>query len=349
MRVLLISNRGDGLGAAWNIMNDGHDVHLTMRYPGEGSVGKGLYQRHGSWRPLLGKVDFIICDHIGMGIYEDVVRGRCKALFGGSFLGDVLNKRKRREFLNRCGLTTCSNFEHTVRIHSLFNGRNWIEPSILGLNEDYLFPGKLGPRVDSMGGVYIGVRNSSRIFQETLNKVSEGVKKLGLAGIISMDVLCGPEEIGVSNIYYGISHDIIEVLVEGLRESLIDVLFGTAAGVKESMDMTDDAVVSVRVSVPPWPYNAADERGPSLIEGINEDNRRHIHMLDVYKDGEFWLVGRSSNVPLKVTARGRDIREARRRVYRTLGNISIQDMQYRLDIGADTDQIVRELKEWGFI
>ena len=352
MRVLLISNKGDGLGIAWNMLEDGHDVYLTMDHPGVGDVGKGLYHRHKSWRPLLNKVDFIICDGVGMGSYENIVRGRCKAMLGGSFLGDVLNKRKERAFLDACDLTKCPKFGHTVRIYGLFNGRGWLEPAILCFNEEYMFPGGLGLNVGSMGGVYMRVSNDCRLVQESLMKVTDSVKRLGLSGIISLDVRCNSEELGVLGVQYGISHDISEVMIEGLREPLIDVLFGTAAGIKERMDITNDFIVSVRVTIPPWPYAPGAMRTMgerTKIEGINEENAKHLHMIDVYRDEGDWLVGRSCHLPLKATARGRNIREARRRVYRTLDNINIEDMQYRLDIGSNVDHAVRELKGWGLI
>jgi phosphoribosylamine-glycine ligase len=50
------------------------------------------------------------------------------------------------------------------------------------------------------------------------------------------------------------------------------------------------------------------------------------------------------------TAKGTDVREARRRVYRTVQNaVTSRVVQYRDDIGVIQEKDLQTLKEWGWL
>ncbi|MBU2249795.1 MAG: hypothetical protein KKD77_23815, partial [Gammaproteobacteria bacterium] len=125
----------------------------------------------------------------------------------------------------------------------------------------------------------------------------------------------------------GFDENAMDLLIEGLREPITDLIFETATGTKKEMNLTEDYLICVRVM---------SDRQNTMIEGLNEENLKHIHLYNVSKDlaGNYYSWG---GTVLKVTARGRSIKEARRRVYRTLKNIHIDDIQYRTDIGEDLE------------
>ena len=122
------------------------------------------------------------------------------------------------------------------------------------------------------------------------------------------------------------------------------------AGMKRDMALSEDYLIAVRASVPPYPHADADgERRGMPIIGLNPESMKHIYLTDAYmEDGDYKYAG-SDGVVLKATAHGRDVSEARNRVYRTLNNLTIQDMQFRQDIGARVSNDMRMLKEWGWL
>lgn len=81
----------------------------------------------------------------------------------------------------------------------------------------------------------------------------------------------------------------------------------------------------------------------SNILGINDINLRHIAVNDIDKrDGVIWAMndGRLG----MVTARGSSIREATKRVYRTINKMEIPGVVYRNDIGQDTGKLLNLFK-----
>lgn len=103
------------------------------------------------------------------------------------------------------------------------------------------------------------------------------------------------------------------------------------------------------LAVPPFPYPILSSP-PEFHElsGLNENNGRHVWLRDVMeRDGK--LVSRPfSGGVLAVSGRGSYPREARRRVYRTLSNLSIHNMMYRTDIGLETVEKCRALNKLGW-
>jgi len=121
----------------------------------------------------------------------------------------------------------------------------------------------------------------------------------------------------------GFQDNMMDLLIEGLREPITDLIFETATGTKKEMDLTEDSLICVRVT---------SDVSNTMIYGLNEESLKHIHLYNVSKDlaGNYYSWG---GTVLKVCARGRNVKEARRRVYRTLNNIDLEDKQYRTDIG----------------
>jgi phosphoribosylamine-glycine ligase len=155
-------------------------------------------------------------------------------------------------------------------------------------------------------------------------------------------------------------YDAIEALSEGLREPLTDLLYGCAIGTKKKMDITGDAMMSVRLTIPPWPNKAPgpDDYGEP-IGGITDAALKHLYLEDVYldKQGVYRTAG-AEGIILKATATGRTsdsngkpdyTREAARRCYRLLDTIKIGSAQYRTDIGKRVNDDYATLLKQGWI
>ena len=351
MKILFLSSDGIGLGVAWRMQREGHYTYVHVRAPGFMDVGRGIHHTLSSWRTVLNDVDFVVADSPGYGQYTELFRQRGRPTFGINLLADALNLKKQAAFLKECDIRMCSKIEHKLTISGWFNGREWVFPPFLTLKENHLLPGDLGPRVGCMGCTVVPLHTPTEWLMQHLNKISTALKKLGLTGLFTIQL--GRDEdnsIGISGVYSGLAFDIIEGISEGLKEPLTNVLFEISVGIKDEIDVTQDYIVVVRLTVPPWPYIPIwPDRGRTEIEGLSEDNFDHIYLCNVSTDEEGWWVPGGSGIVLKAAARGRTVREARKRVYRTLRNIQVENMQYRLDIGSGIKGCLETLTDEGVI
>lgn len=230
-----------------------------------------------------------------------------------------------------------------------FNGRDWIRPFNHTFEEKKFMQGDKGPNTGCMGNLVIGTEGN-RLTRETIEKISPLLKKIGYRGPVDINCIVDANELYALEFTPRFGYDAIEALMEGLQEPVTDLMFETAAGMKKDMMLSEDYLIAVRASVPPYPHAEAEgeKRGMPII-GLNAESMKHIYLTDAYlDDGEYKYAG-SDGVVLKATAHGRDISEARNRVYRTLNNLVIQDMQFRQDIGSRVSNDIRMLKEWGWL
>jgi hypothetical protein len=333
LKILYLTSDSDGLGIAKRFLDEGNTVKVFLR--NGSSAGDGLVDKVDSWRTELPDTDFVVSGSPEFAVYEDVFRQYGKPYIGGSKLGRLLTKGRRKEFLDHCGVTMCSNFEHKVMIHGFFNGRDWVKPLLISVVDTSLFPSDLGPEVGCMGSTMRVIKK----WPDFVEQIGQGLRKLGVRDLISIPFDFEYQVLGVG---CGFVYDIIEGIAEGVKEDLSDFLFRLANGLPESIDITTDYLVTVRLTVPPFPYPLGME-GPKIdIIGLDEHNLKHIFLSDVCFSGEGYKACTTSGNTMKVTARGRDLREAQRRVYRTLGNLTLQNKQYRIDIGDKAESILKD-------
>jgi hypothetical protein len=326
MKILFLMDSCEGLGIAQKLAEEGNSVQVFMSQ--DLPAGTGLVQKIDSWREYLVDTDLVVCNSLLFSRYEKIFKEYSKPYIGCSYLGKYLLQAKKREFIEDiCGLTMCPNFEQKVMLHGFFNGRDWVRPLLISVIDAELFPGGIGPTIGSMGCVVKTVIDEP----EFVDGLAVGLRKLGIRDFVSVPFsLKG----GIFNVACGLVFDVLEAIAEGLRTSLGDVLFKVATGIAEKLDLSRDYMICVKVTIPPFPYSIPEARTQWAIEGLNEFNLKHIYLDDVCKtEDENYRACMDSGIVLKVTARGRDIREARRRVYRTIGNVSVESKQYRVDIG----------------
>ncbi len=236
-----------------------------------------------------------------------------------------------------------------VSTEGWFNGRDWITPFNHTFEEKKFLVGDLGPNTGCMGNVVMATKGN-KITEATLGRLTTILRKAGIVGPIDVNCIINESGIYVIEPTCRFGYDAVEALIEGLQESTADLLFETALGTKKEMKITKDYMIAVRLSIPPWPLadtNGAKPGKPVL--GVNQHNLPHLFLTDVHFDDKMYLASMGDGVVLKATARGRTVREAQRRVYRTLENLQVQDKQYRIDIGDRVDKDLARLREWGYL
>ncbi len=237
-----------------------------------------------------------------------------------------------------------------VSTEGWFNGRDWVLPFNHTFEEKRLMPGGLGPNTGCMGNVVLATQ-SNELTRQTVERLTPFLRQIGYRGPIDLNAIVNSMGAHVLEITPRFGYDAIEALTEGLREPLGDLLFEVAAGVKHEMDLpTREPMIAVRLSVPPWPHGEPSEADAGMpLLGLNSENLKHIALTDAMREGDSYLYAAGDGVVAKVTARGRTVEEARRRAYRTIRNLSIQDVQYRTDIGSRVNRDWKQLAEWGFV
>ncbi len=336
MKILVVSEFGEGLGLAHRMSLEGHMVSVFTRAPNIYRSGLGLYEKVESWRPVMDKADFIIFDGPGWGKYEKVVRSRGKITLGCNQLADLITKdeEKKLKILDMADMSLCSNFEHLVSYMGFFNGIEWVKPFLVFHRDVGLFQDGMGPKVH-MGA-------SGKPVQESpLDDLAEPLKKMGYIGFAT--IIWSIDDDQPVEFYLTLDHDGLTLLSEGLSESLTKVLFSLANGTAQEVPLGTDYLISVNMSVPPWPYMYSNWTEGDVIEGIVEENEKHLYLGAVEKEKDQYRAVPCAGILLRATAHSKSIRDAQRRVYRTLKNIEVADKQYRLDIGDDLNLLLEML------
>lgn len=375
MRVLFISTHGAALGLAHHVAQEGHNVDVFIADARLRLSGLGLVNRVGDWRAALRRADLTVADGVGLGRYEDIVRQTNRPTVGFSAALDTLqlDGAKCAEMFDRAGIQTlpqsldASSGDGPARssgvqvaVGSWFNGSAFVRPFTYTFADRRLFAGDLGPLTAGMGSVVVRA-DGGRLVDHTLARVEPLLRLLGYRGPFGIDAVVRQDGTFAVGVTTALSDDAV---FEGLDEPLGDFLFDTAMGTKREMTLSADTLISVRLSVPPWPQQSLNGSG-RLVEGIDEQALAHLFLAHVTRDGESYTTAGGDGVVLTATARGAVTPpkplnngkrsrpdytyEARRRVYRLLDKIAVPDKQYRTDIGVRVNGDIAQLKEWGWL
>jgi phosphoribosylamine--glycine ligase len=418
MKVLFLSQSGDGLGVAHRIREQGHEVNFWIQEPKYRLAGKGLVNRPASFRPLMDSTDLVVSDMVGFGTYSDLFRKRGKPTLSLDPVVEQieLDREKAAELFGRLGIEqppsrsfgsiaeakkalyegewkpvvlkpsgnmataktmvcqekeecewalstypagtrlTVQDFVQGVEVSTegWWNGRDFLSPFNMTFEEKRFLEGNLGQNTGCMGNVVVTC-GSNRLTKATVEKLIPFLRKTGYRGPVDLNSIVTKEKALVLEATCRMGYDAVEALCEGLREPILDILFETATGVKKEMNVTSDTMISVRLSVPPYPMGEPGEKDKNIpVLGINRQNFKHLWLTDIYVTPEGFFTAGGDGCLLKATAIGRRsendlVREARNRVYRTLAGIQVPNKQYRRDIGSRVNSDYNQLKEWGWL
>jgi phosphoribosylamine--glycine ligase len=246
-----------------------------------------------------------------------------------------------------------------VSTEGWFNGTDFVTPFNHTFEDKRFLTGNLGVNTGCMGNIVLRA-DSDRLTAATVERVAPFLRMIGYRG--PFDINCIVNESGAYALEATsrMGYDAVEALIEGLEEEAGTFLFDVAAGTKKTMELTDETMIAVRLSIPPWPVRRPDktEDGEPVL-GITDDRLYHLFLTDLEKTRSGYVTAGGDGVLLKATAVGNatsrngnkpDITyEARRRVYRLLDKIEVAGKQYRVDIGSRVNDDVARLKQWGWL
>lgn len=223
-----------------------------------------------------------------------------------------------------------------VYLSCWFNGVDFVYPPIISKNVSMFMEGDLGQEVPSMGCIGYACKPSDKIFTETLFKLKPILRKVNYCGFITLAFLFHS-----TYIHPYFQYDLLYAFLEGVQEEIGRALHDITLSNKKEFTFPDKYVIAVRFSIPPYPYPQLTSK-QLLLRGYNDKNAKHIWLQDAIKTKTGVFSNGGDGVVATVTARGDTVRECRRRVYRTVGNLSMQGMQYRRDIGMGAEKLFRQ-------
>lgn len=359
MKILFLSSQGDGISLAQRMASEGHSVHVFVRgHGGSGAdvLGTGFVNRVQTWRPNLMDSDLVVCDSPGFGNYAKVLRGNGRPVFACNRLADMaLSPSRQSRILSLLSMKVPGEEipQDAVPciVQAWYNGRSWVRPFLVSMNEDHFMNGDVGPIVPSMGCLTWAAKKDYPLFENVLFPLEKFLKKISWRGPVNVRCRVWLKGTSVDSLLLGFQYDSTFALIEGLQEPLGDAIFETAIGLKKSLHITTfDYMLSARISVPPWPHAQpnGEIRGMGIGE-LSDQALKHLHFQDAYCEGKLFRIAGLTGVVCSATAVGRSIDEVQARVLRTVRGIPLEDKQYRTDIGKASGERLKKLQEYGYL
>lgn len=235
-----------------------------------------------------------------------------------------------------------------IHISCWFNGVDFVFPAVISVNENRFMEDDRGAVVDSMGCTLCICNPNKRMFTETMVKFKDLLRKVSYCGFFTLECTTNQGNIKVIKIEPYFKYDLLYAFLEGTQGELGRTLHEIAIGGKKEFKFPEMYAIAVRISIPPYPYSHVKSKKVKL-DGVCSANEKHIWLQNTVRSKHGLVVSNGDyGVIATVTARGCSVHECRKRVYRTIENLYIKEMQFRRDIGVNVKATFDVLKkgEW---
>lgn len=339
LNILAISETGEGYGLAKKLSKERNFVKFYSET--ETGSGYNLPKKVNNFIEDGKDSDLILClqnsDNISRGAEKLAEMGK---LIIGS--GGLYTNLKDGEFLNKFRLLLSHQKDidkyEEVECWRMFNGEDYLPFYILNIPTRRIMEGEKGSEYLSTSNC-VTIAETFR-FSTTFEDIIGFLRKSGFVGFIGFKFSekTIPQPFNTLNI--GMLYSFFELCPFPFTELLLSFISGEVYMPK----FKEGFGISIMLSLPPFPFFFSEflelnyylKEVPGAEKHIVLEDSLKINNIDC--TGSFGLLG-------WVTAQGVSIREAQRRVYRTISNCLVsRDVQYRTDIGEGVEQVLRELK-----
>lgn len=325
MKYVFLSKRGDSLPLAQKIEAENNQVDFYICEDENLVVDRHIT----SFAP-----DIIIIDSCGFGALANRLSKAGFPVVGSSLFTDKLESDPlySEKALKMCGLNTREESGIPVSIDGWFNGKEFI--SIIYGVDDIISSGS----------------KEDDLFKDGLARLIPVLKKACYHGPVTLKVTLSKDAISFKDLRAQFSANTLLVLKEGLKGKVGDVLFTMAKGHNRYFILKPGWFTLVQVSINPNPlFNENFYYNINTI-GLTDDIIKHVWLYGFSKKfhDSYTYTGKGGRIAV-VTARGDTIREARRRVYRTLYNLRIPDILFLQKVGQKASAWYANIKQWGYV
>ncbi len=244
-----------------------------------------------------------------------------------------------------------------VAVGAFFNGHDFIQPVNINFEHKKLFPGDIGPYTGEMGTLMFWTATNT-LFRATLEKMRDELRAAKYAGYVDIDCIANVRGIYPLEFTCRFGYPTISIQMEGVQSEWGEFFLALASGTPFELKTKKGFQIGAIIAVPPFPYDDQKTtdtykdlsilfKKPNLPAG--RQGMEGMHLGDVkIVDGD-WRVAGESGYVLVVTGSGTTVTEARVQMYNRIGNIMLQNMFYRTDIGAKWTEDSDRLQTWGYL
>ena len=237
-----------------------------------------------------------------------------------------------------------------VAAGAFFNGEDFIYPININFEHKKLFPGDIGPYTGEMGTLMYW-SEPNEIFNTTLAKMKEELKKSGYVGYIDLNCIANPKGIFPLEFTCRFGYPTISIQMEGITSEMGEFLYAIAKKEKFELKTKKGFQIGIVIAVPPYPFEDKNEtfiyRDLSIL--FRKQNLDGVHLGDVKLINNVWCVAGEMGYVLIITGSGNTVEETRKQAYNRIKNIMLQNMYYRTDIGLKWYQDSDRLQTWGYL
>ena len=328
LNILAISENGEGYGLATRLAKEKNFVKFyTSGYTG---TGFKLPKKVDSVNQE-DEEDLILCLQNTPGIQTGVegMASMGRVVMGS---GGVLTKLVDPEFQERfVSLIKAlpEDGEDEVEVYRFFGSNGYLPFYILNKPSRRICEGEKGAFCQSTGNV---VRVEDEFKHAQAFEDIEGLlKKVGFVGLVGLEFRGSQVQSFIPSLNLGMLHAFLELCYFSLTELLMSLLYDLPFTGK----FRSGIGLSVMVSMPPFPFECFSLIPLEDVVVEKEEYMKHFFLDDVVKTPEGLFTGSHGLVGWS-TAYGVNLREAKRRAYRTIKNVvKSSGLQYRKDIGEE--------------
>ena len=237
-----------------------------------------------------------------------------------------------------------------IAVGAFFNGKEFITPINVNFEHKKLFPGNIGPSTIEMGTTMFW-SSQNRIFNLTLKKMESRLAEEGYIGYIDLNCIVNNNGIYPLEFTARFGYPTISIQNEGILMPMGELLYGMANGTLTKFKARSGFQIGVLIVVPPFPFRDKEtfdvQSKDSVI--IFKKGQEGVHIMDVKKVNQEWMVTGSSGNILVVCGTGQTMKQAQEQVYHRVKNILIPHSYHRNDIGDRWFEDSDKLHNWGYL
>lgn len=319
------------MGLARKLESEGHSAPMFIDTP-DLTVGAGIVKRIVTPRPLRDKegivnvstLDYLINQAKPEIVIFDYVAPR--------IITDHIAKQRLKIIGSDPALpagTRPTSADKLIAVDGWFNGQDIVGPFGYHVLYTRSIPGGkgFGPVVPATAVLSQYSFHRINAFKEIEAQLRSTSYRGPVTGYIAPTA---PAEITWQGGFTECTPNLTEVLYTPISQFLVSIV-NTAPS---KLTLSANYSASIRVTAQLWP--APSHTSGLRLPGFNEHNLKHAWPTDLLlKDGMFQSSDRGSGDIALLIARGNYLREATRRLIRTIKNVAVPEMQYRFDVLDD--------------
>jgi len=350
MKILCVSQNGELLGLAKRVNDEGHNVTLAT----DNNIGNGIVKTipYNSYKKKH-DVDVVFIDNPYLGTYADQLRNDgYKVPFCNAWSKALaINTQYNLSVVRTLGFTPYDGTQpgYPLTLEGWFNGNKFV-CSYMYKNYTKLMNSDKGPHIPCSGIVLNGRFFNTNLYEQTLSTIEVPLRRTGYSGPVTLDIIINKEGFYVKSIKAWLTSQTLSLLNEIRNREVTEMLLSIYNG-SSSTFKVPDCIVSLPLTVPPYPNKATNTVYD--VPALDNNKIKHFYLVEM-KYTQTYQTGLNTGMVGYATAIGNStsddpLREARRRVIRTLNNIGISDGQYRTDIGKHIPAMFSDLTQWKWL